>query len=479
MASDLYKILVVAAIQFATILQSAPSLASDARSSLAILVKKMGAAASVVEESSWGAGEQSLKQAKLVRTNLEIKERCEKQILAFGPEAIPELLKALDEPDSKQAQYCAALLTRFGPDVVRPALEAFSLHIDRSFDGYSSDLAYGASAIGELGDAATEPLMKGLKDPSNAIRIAAMQVIKQMVANTEQQQGYYGPIVPIKCVAPICAYLESDPDPLVRRAACEALGQIGPRTKKLIQVLYKAAGSDASPSVRKACVKALGHIGTLQSGAQAEETSNHLISVLQHDLDGDTRAAAAEAIGEIHLGPHAVSILAKAMTDSDSAVQWAAVGALPSFRESAISAIPQAVQCMDRLRKTETRQLMLHINKTKRFDRFQPDSIVIVSNNPVLETARDDYQRALYAITRICGIFGENGAPAVPMLIRMLEEDADAGSRCQVMDALGKIGPAASSAEPILLKIGASEPSLSSQCQSTIKKIKAPRYGTQ
>lgn len=487
MASNFDKLL-AAIITFATI-QSAPAHGAPTvgkspiagksptfppKPNIEAVIKKMSTSASIVEEKGWDS-QSNLGKEKVFRTNFAIQKQCEKQILALGPAAIPSLLKALNEPEHGEAQCCAQLLTKLGPQIVRPTLVALSSHLERNFE-YSQDLQYGAFAISELGDLANAPLLNGLTDSKDEVRIATMQVIKQTAGDTRQQQGYYGPVTPAEFIAPICTLLETDRNPLVRRAAGEALGQIGPRNQAVLAALSKAAISDGQPSVRISCVKALGQIGSLQSSTKASETSRQLESVLQRDQAGAVRAEAARAIGIVHADSRAVGALSKAFVDPDPLVQWAAASTLPAFGSSAIAAIPQAVECMDRIKDTEIRKLMLRINATHRFDRFSPGNLVIVANNPVLETARDKYQEQLRTITYVCEHFGSNGGPAVPMLIKMLEEDPDTWSRSLEMDALAKIGPAAAAAEKTLRKIAASEPSLRERCEETIKKITAPRF---
>ncbi len=130
-------------------------------------------------------------------------------------------------------------------------------------------------AIEELADQAPEialpRLGQALADPDPAVREAAAEAL--------------GELGDARALEPLAELLAADPEPEVRAAAAEALGELGAReaVPRLGQRLV-----DADESVRESVVDALAQLG----GREAER----LVRQALQDEDEDVREAAADAL---------------------------------------------------------------------------------------------------------------------------------------------------------------------------------------
>ena len=125
----------------------------------------------------------------------------------------------------------------------------------------------------------------------------------------------------------------------VRKAAVEALGDIGPAAQEAVPALVDALWD--GPSVRDTVPKALGDIGPA-----AQATVPALVRALG-DWSETLQVAAAKALG--HIGPaaqEAVPALVKAIGDRRMAVREAAVEALGHIGPAAQEAVPALVKAL-------------------------------------------------------------------------------------------------------------------------------------
>jgi HEAT repeat protein len=197
-----------------------------------------------------------------------------------------------------------------------------------------------------------------------------------------------------------------DPDQFVRRNAAGALGEIGPGAREAVPALVATLKEDGSSDVRGTAAGALGFL------APAASTSvPALLRALQDDRSGDVRSAAAFALGR--LGPvtrEVVPALTDALKDRTNYVREAAALALGEIGPKAEASAPA-------LRKALT-----------------ADS----------GRSRVQFAWALWAVTR-------STDQVVTVLIDSLMEPNDVLSCEQGDTFLGKIGPKAHAAVPMLL----------------------------
>ncbi len=118
----------------------------------------------------------------------------------------------------------------------------------------------------------------------------------------------------------LATQIQTEPDPLVRRAIQESVGQM---STPLAQNMLIAGLQDEDLDVRLACCRALG-----------DRTGPGVISALrvalETDAELDVKLSAVDALGKIR-SPLSVAALSLAVNDRDPALQYASVQALKSI----------------------------------------------------------------------------------------------------------------------------------------------------
>lgn len=177
----------------------------------------------------------------------------------------------------------------------------------------SPELKQRLAKIVELadGDAATAlpTLIAALSDPDPKIRAAAAEALGEM------DHG--------DAMAPLGRALEQDRDADVRTAAAEAMGEQGDATS--LVPLGKALVQDADSDVRAAAAEALGEIGGLEAVP--------LLRAGLKDAESEVREAVVDALANIG-GPEAERLLRQALTDKDEDVREAAADALAKLKQN-------------------------------------------------------------------------------------------------------------------------------------------------
>jgi hypothetical protein len=129
----------------------------------------------------------------------------------------------------------------------------------------------------------------------------------------------------------------------MRKAAAEALGEVGPEEEGVVPALAQALG-DEDEDVRWAAAEALEAIGP-----QAAEAVPALMQALEDEDNSVTvRRAAAQALGAI--GPQAVEAvpaLARALGDESSTLSEDAAEALGRIGPGAVEAIPALILALE------------------------------------------------------------------------------------------------------------------------------------
>jgi HEAT repeats len=115
----------------------------------------------------------------------------------------------------------------------------------------------------------------------------------------------------------LAAQIRTEPDPLVRRAIQEGVGEID---VPLVQDILLAGLNDTDSGVRMVCCRKLGQ-------RAAESSIGALQQVVRQDDDFDVRLAAVSALGNIR-SSRSVQALAIALADRNPAMKNAAVEAM-------------------------------------------------------------------------------------------------------------------------------------------------------
>lgn len=191
---------------------------------------------------------------------------------------------------------------------------------------------------------AVPALIAALADPDPGVRMAAAQSLGQLEdpraiapliaatrdANVQVRSAAYGALSDFddpRIVEPMIAALK-DPDADVRQEAAHTLGHL--EDKRAVTPLLGAL-ADSSADVRRAAAQSLGE---LQDPAAASALAGAL-----KDRDAEVRMAAAQSLGELELSTAPPALIA-ALKDSDAEVRQAAAQSLGEIRDpSAVAAL--------------------------------------------------------------------------------------------------------------------------------------------
>lgn len=297
---------------------------------------------------------------------------------SLGPEAspaVPILLKMLDSRETSeclQAVRCFGAIGAASPEVL-PALA-------RAMEGTSRDVRL--SAIDALAQIAS---------PTPAGPWSTASAPGTPPASTPRTRAAAGSIL----VRGLSA-----PDRATRRAVAAVLGRIGPPDPVYLSAL---AQSVRDPKL------STGEVGIAAVAAFGPECIPVLIDLLAH-VDKNVRRTAASWIGQSsYPAPHAARPLATLLSDTDSGVRIAALGALGRLGSAAHEVLPEIAAARERDTNSHAR---------------------------------------LLAVIAAASAAGQSDA-AVPMLTSALA-DIDPIVRRAAVDALGKLGPTARVAEDAL-----------------------------
>ncbi len=246
------------------------------------------------------------------------------------------------------------------------------------------------SQLGELGPTAatSAPLVvELLSDANPAVRTQAMMTMQRFGA---------------AAVPTILPQLDHA-DHRVRRAACHALGLLGPSAKEAVPKLTTLL-KDADAEVRQESLATLGRMGV------AAATATPALLELTHDKSASVRAAGLKALGEILADPKLARPAAvDALEDDDPLVRCRAVILLARVAPKHPDILPHLLELLK-----------------------QPVGRI--------------------ELLGVLGQMGPAGARAVPVVTKLLA-DPDANLRRQAIYALGRMGHTARSAAPALIQL--------------------------
>ncbi|MDP6353700.1 MAG: HEAT repeat domain-containing protein [Planctomycetota bacterium] len=248
-----------------------------------------------------------------------------------------------------------------------------------------------------------------------------------------------------------------DFDDNVRWQAVVAMGRIGyPGAKAAIPVIVKAMG-DIDPDVRGASAVSLGMF---------KQRSPQIIGTLRKNLKdehGMVRADAYWALWALVREPQAVPALIALLNHKDWMVSHGAAYHLGEIGKPAVlplmkhltSKTPRgrhlAAEALGRIGPDASVCVPALIAALKDKDRLVVEASIrslgqlgSAANNPLLAFLNSEKGTARRDAIRALGGFSEEGAPAVPLLAKLLNTDPETQAQC--MQTLGMIGPKAASA---------------------------------
>jgi len=315
----------------------------------------------------------------------------------MGDDAVPFLMEALKDPKSKY--WAEIALAEIGPDAA-PATAALAAAADEGPTEERLQALLSLAAIGDRAAAAAPAAVKALESDDAALRLPAAFALGRMKAAAGDES--------LKKVA-------AGDDPFLGGVAAWALARIHPDDQALVAdavVRLRQGLANADPDARAACINGLSDLaGSLGDDARTELAGE--FTGLLADTDPVTGRSAGAAL--IRLGGPAVAALRAKF--ADPAVRLNVIEILSAMGSAAKPALGELVTALG-------------------------------DADP---QCRGDAAVAIAAL-------GADGAEAVPQLQKLLADpSASAGERYATAYALGKIGPAAAAATPVLRELAQSE----------------------
>ena len=330
--------------------------------------------------------------AQLSATDRDARREAGHSLEKLGPAAkpaLPELIKALDDPDKQVWANAFSAIAAIGPgaaDAIPRLMQAFDSR--RGSDFRQRDKAQmlmrSANALAHIGDAARPALIEALKENDTGMRLGAAKALGGMGARSREA---------------IPALIENlgHADEELRSEVIEALALIG---KDAVAPLAKSlAWPDAR--LRSGSARALATIGTAAADAGAA-----LLAQLQSEKENVVRAAILTALPRVGLPQEQiVPSLVKALRNDDAEIQSAALNGLLAIRPAEKVIVPALTAMLLDSQAGISERAALALG------RFGPAARSAVPKLVTLAPSKEAYRAALTEI----------GGPAVPELLRQIE----------------------------------------------------------
>ncbi|MFM8435358.1 MAG: HEAT repeat domain-containing protein, partial [Planctomycetia bacterium] len=240
----------------------------------------------------------------------------------IGPEAVPVLVKALENP---RARYWASVALAEIGEAAAPAVPALGAGVAAGEPEERMQSIIALAAIGDASRPAIGEIAKALDAEENSLRFAAAFALGRLRAKEAD------------------AALEkaaTDADPFLAAIAAWARARIHPDDKQLVAAAVErltAGLSGAKPAVQTASISAISDLAGSIDDATEKRLTDEFVRLLSSPEPGVREAAAAALVRE---GPLAVDALEKALADPDirsiameilTAIGPVSKGALDSF----------------------------------------------------------------------------------------------------------------------------------------------------
>jgi HEAT repeat protein len=318
----------------------------------------------------------------------------------MGDEAVPFLLEAMKDPKSRY--WAEVALAEIGPEAA-PATEALAKAVAEGEPEERLQSILALSAIGETASAAAPAIAKVLESDDQSLRFAAAFALGRMKA--------------AGCDESLAKAAASD-EPFLASVAAWARARINPGDAALVDEAVgrlRTGLADAEPEARSASISGL---SDLAEGFAPEARQGLAGDFLAHLTDADPEVGQAAGGALIRLGAAAMPALQSKL--SDPALRLAILEIMAALGPAAKPAVADLVTLLD-------------------------------DADP---QCRGDAAVALGAI-------GADAAEGVPALQKLLgDASVPDGVRYAVVYALGRIGPAAASAEPMIRELTQSKDEL-------------------
>ncbi len=292
-------------------------------------------------------------------------------------EAVPALIKALGDSQDQVWFHSVTALARLGPDAAPAIPELINDLREMRRTSVNAKWYRSAYALGQIGEAAVQPLIKACENQRSSVRAGAakaMEWIPEAAAET----------------APVLISLLEDRDQDVREIASESLSAL---PEPALQLLVKNIHHE-SESTREAVYTALG-----RAGARAQDTAPNLLKQVQSEGNNHLLAVGVDALAKIGAHPESFfAFLKSRFPHEDPEIQQSIANAILSLPSQ--QSVPMLIQFLD-------------------------------SKNPQLQSRAAD----------LLGHIGPDAAPALENILNLIEQHSTESDHAQVFkDAYVAIG---------------------------------------
>lgn len=346
-----------------------------------------------------------------------------------GKDLAPDIVPSLHDGDNSGA---IKALTKIGPS----SIPAITTELQTTKDGFIP--VYAARLLSTLG---AVPSTKSLLNALKAGTPTAKKNIAYVFANLKP--------APHKSAAPALVSLLNDPSTDTRSDAATALKNLGPAavpdllellSSKDMQTfvatmdLLKHFGPKANTAVpvltqvmaNSEPARSMIAASTILRIDPGNEIARRKLQALMTDHNQGVRAAAMIQAGSAGIGGKtSVATLISGLTDPDPEVRYSAAVSLGNLGPIAKSSVPALI-----IAATGR-----HPSRDQGWERIGMDQQI--------------HSAAISALGKI----GPGAAAAVPMLDRLIKQTANYNEHDESLDALVKIGPAAATAVPTLTEL--------------------------
>jgi HEAT repeat protein len=391
---------------------------------------------------------------------------------AIGPRAVPALIDALGSDSAAARGLAASILGQIGP-AAKDAVPALGRLVKK--EGAKKG-ASAVEALGAIGPAAAEavPILHAAydalrpEDDGDAILYALSKIgappspglIRRLEDADPQRRTeaavwlrYFGPSA--RAAARRLDAALNDPVPLVRVSAAAALASVDPANPRALPALIIALDS-TDLEVLEPAITAIGELGPKAVAAVPKLKTIVGRNDLTHNSQaGDLLISAAEALGAVSpRSGEGISAFLAQLKQGDNFVKETAIERLGRLGRNAAVAVPALAAIARDVASIH------RYGAVKALSRIDPQhetilpALIGLLNNP--RPHPEDFDEEVEIITTL-GLMGLKALPAVPSLVRVLEdknpEKRDGGGPAErAARALGRIGPAARDAIPALIK---------------------------
>jgi HEAT repeat protein len=349
-----------------------------------------------------------------------------------GP-IIQALTSALAASDTNLRINAAVALGTIGPDSAAaiPALLTAIADMSAGQEGVRQQAAFALGRIGQATAEVLQGLSRTIADPHRDPRRFAARALGDLGRGAETAVGtLIGAL--------------GDEDMFVRQDAAEALGKIGGPVAQIVPALVGQL-SDEGWHVRLTAGQALGRIG---SGAAPAISA--LETLADEDASGLVRVEAVSALVQIHgQTERSIQILVEQLRSPDVSVRIAAAKALQTIGPAASAAIPALAEAL------KDGHWNVRVHAAQAIGELGPAAVSVVEALAV--AFADDYVENT--------VFGKVTWADGPVYDLV---------RAVVADALGKIGPPARAALPVLRETSRFQQAVRDAAAQAIRCIEQP-----